>query len=78
MSSVYKKYISGVHINKLDEMGGLLNRIRGMGVIQFINRVNINFKVLCILAIFGNMYLRVATSFCDPDLLTLYHKFESE
>jgi len=67
-----------VHINKLDEEGGLLNGIWGMGVIQFINRVNINFKVLCILGYFGNMYLRVATSFCSPDLLTLYHKLESE
>jgi len=50
-----------VHINKLDEMGGLLIVFGCMGVIQFINRVNINFKVLCILGYFGNMYLRVAS-----------------
>jgi hypothetical protein len=62
----------------LDGVAGLLNGIWGVGVIQFINRVNINFKLLCILAIFGNMYLRVVTSFCSPDLLTLYHKLESE
>jgi hypothetical protein len=59
-------------------MGGLLNRIWGMGVIQFINRVNINFKMLCILAIFVNISHGLRLAVCSPDLLTLYHKFESE
>jgi len=67
-----------VHINKLDEMGGLLTVFGCMGVVQFINRVNINFKVLCILAIFGNISHGLRLAVCDPDLLTLYHKFESE
>jgi len=74
LSSENKNYISGVHINKLDEMGGLLNRIWGMGVIQFINRVNISFKVLCILARFDTISHGLRLAFCSPDLLTLYHK----
>jgi hypothetical protein len=63
-----------VHINKLDEMGGLLIVFGCMGVIQFINSVNINFKVLCILAKFDTISHGLRLAVCDPDLLTLYHK----